>query len=69
MIKARVCSILGQLLRHSTLINVELSSSGLFQALTELIKDKNEKLNRKAMAALGEYLFYAATQMDELQTE
>ena len=69
LIKARVCSILGQLLRHSTLINVELSQSGLFQALSDLIKDKSEKLSRKAMAALGEYLFYAATQMDDLQTE
>ncbi len=26
-------------------------------------KDKNEKLRRKAIAAAGEYLFYAATQM------
>ena len=68
-IKARVCSILGQLLRHATLINIELSQSGLFQALSELIKEKNEKLSRKAMAALGEYLFYAATQMDEHQGE
>lgn len=69
LIKARVCSILGQLLRHSTLINAELSQSGLYQALSELIKEKNEKLSRKAMAALGEYLFYAATQMDEQQAE
>jgi serine/threonine-protein kinase ULK4 len=69
LIKARVCSILGQLLRHSTLINMELSQSGLFQALSDLVKDRNEKLARKAMAALGEYLFYASTQMDELKTE
>lgn len=69
LVKARVCSILGQLLRHSTLINNELSQSGLFQALSEHIKDKNEKLSRKAIAALGEYLFYAATQMDESQSD
>ncbi|OMJ73613.1 hypothetical protein SteCoe_27657 [Stentor coeruleus] len=69
MIKARVCSILGQLLRHSTLINADLSQSGLCQALSEQVKDKNEKLCRKAMAALGEYLFYAATQMDEMQVD
>ena len=69
MVKARVCSILGQLLRHSTLINNELSQSGLYQALSENTRDKNEKLSRKATAALGEYLFYAATQMDESQNE
>lgn len=69
LVKARVCSILGQLLRHSTLINNELSQSGLYQALSDQIKDKNEKLSRKAIAALGEYLFYAATQMDDSQSE
>jgi hypothetical protein len=33
--------------------------------MAELIKDKSEKVRRKAMAALGEYLFYGATQIDE----
>ena len=69
MVKARICSILGQLLRHSTLINNELSQSGLYLALSENTRDKNDKLSRKATAALGEYLFYAATQMDESQNE
>jgi serine/threonine-protein kinase ULK4 len=42
-------------------IEPELASSGLSNLLTELIKDKNERVRRKAMASLGEYLFYAAT--------
>ena len=31
----------------------------------EHVNDANEKVKRKAMAALGEYLFYAATQLDD----
>jgi len=29
--------------------------------LIDAMKDKNEKVRRKAIAALGEYMFYAAT--------
>ena len=29
------------------------------------MKDKNDKVRRKAVAALGEYMFYAATQLDD----
>ena len=64
-VKVRVCSIIGQMIRHATLINQDLSSSGLCQILTDQLRDKTDKIKRKAMAALGEYLFYAATQMDE----
>ena len=34
-----------------------------------MARDKNERVRRKAMAALGEYLFYVATQMDEEQDQ
>ena len=34
-------------------------------ATNEVVKDKNEKVRRKAIAALGEYMFYAATQLDD----
>jgi hypothetical protein len=30
-----------------------------------MLKDKNEKIKRRAMSALGEYLFYGATQLEE----
>lgn len=33
------------------------------------MKDKNDKVRRKAVAALGEYLFYAATQLDDEQAD
>lgn len=29
------------------------------------MKDKNDKIKRKAIASLGEFLFYAATQLDD----
>jgi len=37
--------------------------------LIEALKDKNEKVRRKAIAALGEYMFYAATQLDDDQAD
>lgn len=33
------------------------------------MRDKNEKVRRKAVAALGEYMFYAATQLDDAQVD
>lgn len=57
----RLCSILGQLVRHSTVIGNDVAESGLCQSLVETVKDKNEKVRRKAIASLGELLFYAAT--------
>jgi serine/threonine-protein kinase ULK4 len=33
------------------------------------MKEKNEKVKRRAIAALGEYMFYAATQLDDDQVD
>jgi len=38
---------------------------GIANLLIEFLKDKNEKVRRRAMSALGEYLFYGATQLEE----
>lgn len=64
-IKIKISSILGHLIRHATIIEAGLAESNLCDALLEQLKDKNEKLRRKAIAAAGEYLFYAATQLEE----
>ncbi len=64
-LKMRLCSILGQLVRHSTVIGNDVAESGLCQTLVDTVKDKNEKVRRKAVASLGELLFYAATQLDD----
>jgi len=50
-------------------IDNELSQLNLPAILAELLKEKNDKLKRKAIAAMGEYLFYGATQMDEDNSE
>lgn len=64
-LKLRLCSIVGQLIRHSTVIGNEVAQNKLAETLCEISKDKNEKVKRKAIASLGEFLFYAATQLDD----
>lgn len=53
------------MIRHSTVIENDLAESGVCDTLIETLKDKNEKVKRKAIATLGEFLFYAATQLDD----
>ncbi len=67
--KIRLCSIVGQLIRHSTVIGNEVAESGLALVLCDVIKDKNDKVKKKAVASLGEFLFYAATQLDDEQAD
>jgi len=61
MIKIRVCSVVGLLIRHSTMIDNELAEIDIASQLIETLKDNNELVRRRAIAALGEYMFYAAT--------
>ena len=60
-IRIRLCSVIGLLIRHSTVIENEVAESEVCIQLIEALKDKNVNVKRKAIAALGEYLFYAAT--------
>lgn len=64
-VKQRLCSVIGLLVRHSTVIDNELAESEVCSTLVEVMDEKNEKVRRRAIAALGEYMFYAATQLDE----
>lgn len=57
------------MVRHSTVIENEVAESELFPLLVEAVKDKSDQVRKKAIAALGEYMFYAATQMDDEQAE
>lgn len=68
-IKQRLWSIIGLLIRHATIIENDRAYLGICEALMEHVNDKNEKVRRKSMAALGEYLFYAATQLDDEQAD
>ncbi len=57
------------MIRHSTVIGNEVAESGLALLFCETIKDKNDKVRKKAVASLGEFLFYAATQLDDEQAD
>lgn len=62
----RLCSILGLMIRHSTVIESEVAQSGLCDLLIVTIYNENkDAVRRKAIASLGEYLFYSATQLDD----
>lgn len=39
--------------------------AGIVEALAEALRDKSEKVRRRAMASLGELLFYIASQQSE----
>lgn len=63
-IKVRVCSIIAYLIRYSTVMETPLDQLGLTKALDTLVRDKSPEVNRKAIATLGEYLFFVATQAE-----
>ena len=56
---------MGYLVRHATVIEPGVIKQGIINIFVDGVKDKSEKVRRKAMAALGEILFYGATQVDE----
>ncbi len=69
-LRIRACSVIGLLIRHSTVIENEVAESEVCSQMVEVLRvEKNEKVRRKAVAALGEYMFYAATQLDDEQAE
>ena len=65
MIKIKVCSIVGLLIRHATVIDNDVAKSGIWDLLIQTLNDSNETVRWRAIASLGEYLFYAATQLDD----
>jgi len=65
-LKQRLCSIIGQMVRHATQIESEVINKGLANCLIDVVKnDGSVKVRKTAIAALGEYLFYIATQIDD----
>ncbi|OMO98399.1 hypothetical protein COLO4_13939 [Corchorus olitorius] len=61
-LRVQLASLIGLLIRHSTFIDDDLASSGILGALTDGLRDWQEKVRRFSMAALGELLFYISTQ-------
>ncbi|KAL9648682.1 hypothetical protein ABK040_016309 [Willaertia magna] len=64
MIRVRLCSVTGLLARHATYISGDLLTSETFEVFVELVlKDSGVKVKRRAIACLGELMFYVATQI------
>ncbi|KAL5782387.1 hypothetical protein ACOSP7_007416 [Xanthoceras sorbifolium] len=63
-LRVQLASLIGLLIRHSTVIDDDLANSGILGSLTDGLRDKQEKVRRFSMAALGELLFYISTQND-----
>ncbi|KAL3641960.1 hypothetical protein CASFOL_012775 [Castilleja foliolosa] len=63
-LRVQLSSLIGLLIRHSTFIGDELANSGILGALTDGLRDRQEKVRRFSMAALGELIFYISTLND-----
>jgi len=50
------------LILHSTFFGDELANSGILGALTNGLRDRQEKVRRLSLVALGKLLFYISTQ-------
>ena len=63
-IRIRSCSIIASLIRYATNMDKSLDEYNLAESLISFISDNNLKLNRIAIATLGEYLFFVSTQVE-----
>ncbi|KAM3755411.1 hypothetical protein ACB098_02G037300 [Castanea mollissima] len=64
-LRVQLASLVGLLIRHSTFIEDDLANSGILGSLSDGLRDKQDKVRRFSMAALGELLFYISTQNDQ----
>ncbi|KAK9671825.1 hypothetical protein RND81_12G057000 [Saponaria officinalis] len=64
-LRIQLVMLIGLLIRHSTYIHDDLANSGILSSLTDSLRDKQEKVRRYSMAALGELLFYISTQTEQ----
>ena len=63
-IRIRSCSIIAYLIRYATNMDSSLDKYNLTELLISFISDNNLELNQKAIATLGEYLFFVSTQVE-----
>lgn len=65
LIRIRICMIIAFLIRYSTMIETPLDDLGLCSILEHLVQNGNSlEMIKKAIATLGEYLFFVATQAE-----
>ena len=70
-VKSSCCCLIGYLVRYSTIIEVPLDNYGFCEIICDAIKnsDDSSDLIKKASAAIGEYLFYVATQEESQENK
>jgi serine/threonine-protein kinase ULK4 len=61
-LKAIICTIIGMVFRHASLIPVEVQDTNVLPVLLQCMSDPSPRVRRRSAAALGELLFYMATQ-------
>eukprot|EP01028_Stygiella_incarcerata_P001872 TRINITY_DN1347_c0_g7_i2.p2 TRINITY_DN1347_c0_g7~~TRINITY_DN1347_c0_g7_i2.p2 ORF type:complete len:1138 (-),score=343.50 TRINITY_DN1347_c0_g7_i2:3997-6924(-) len=61
-LKTRVCSVMGLVVRHARIVNPKLQNSGILSTLAEIASEKDANARRRALACLGELMFYIASQ-------
>ena len=65
LVKIRICTIIAYLIRYSTMIDTPLDELELCSILENLVeKGKTLEMSKRAIATLGEYLFFVATQAE-----
>ncbi|KAK1318142.1 Serine/threonine-protein kinase TIO [Acorus calamus] len=67
VLRVQLATVIGLLIRHSTFIESDLAHSGIMSALTDGLRDKQDKVRRFSMAALGELLYYISTQGENVK--
>ena len=61
-LRARVAQTMGALIRNAAYIPADLQQAGALVALAGGVRDRESKVRRRAMAALGELLYYISSQ-------
>ncbi|GAB2266242.1 hypothetical protein Dimus_001262 [Dionaea muscipula] len=68
-LRVQLASVIGLLIRYSTFIEDNLENSGILGSLSDGLRDKQEKVRRFSMAALGELLFYISTRNQQTRDD
>jgi serine/threonine-protein kinase ULK4 len=61
-LRVRVAQTLGALIRNASYVPVDLQQAGALVALAGGVRDRESKVRRRAMAVLGELLYYISSQ-------
>ncbi|KAK6784209.1 hypothetical protein RDI58_017663 [Solanum bulbocastanum] len=67
LLQGQLVSLILLFIHHFTFLGNELANSGILGALTNGQRDRQEKVRRFSMAALGELLFYISTQKEHVR--